>query len=1013
MLRCRQNYPAQIFSLNSALQSGRIVFFKGNPKYVEPVMNLQEFLKQQEAEGVTQEHQNHENYHGFNITDDQSIETARLGIREDLAANMERFHPHRKAGLQVLDSRITQRLREVVGRKMSLDRQKMGLLDKMWVGGKGFMRNCLSIVRPDNPYRQKAGFVTSLMASDVDNQLEKIYGHNLNIENVRVKLAQDVWDQLSPAHRALVSADLLARGVAIPAATGNVRPQVMQMAAADPDQLAEMRAALSIPSVGVFSPLALGENPLYPMTQEVLPDTPIDRLIGVRQIEALERKKLLSTTIYDTRRLQMFLDQMRNAHHDLHEQITKILDANALYPLENNPEAQALVAYLEYRWQRRGPDDLRAELKEIEEKLPLEAEKKHDDHGAKSDEHAKDEHGHDKKDEHGKKGEEHHDMTPDEHHLHKVKELMKQVKEQNAKLGALYNQADAQGAELYDLKKDLFHLAQPTVTTADGRGSKAANIDVGHKDLAAEITKTRSEKKRLRQEISTMEREYQNGSRELMDILHHKLPKLPEKKDHNDPYDQYREFSKKFGHHGSINALSTEEQLFGITDYPPPKVAVKKEETPIERPKTNLSELQDHIKAFKPSQMEVLEEEVKTNFHKLFKKKERVSPRRLLYLLKVGDLTRQGITNEEQRRKWAYLSANLAISSAADVQINRSTNLEVAEDLGDTFLTFRKFKRAGKWMKAKLNMKGMYEAEDVINYVAGFDKEFKMFRGMKKDITLAELRDLIDRNGGINPLKLVEFRTKLTEVLKSFEALSSQGKVQLYDRDAVSLEELDHKIDILGKQDLSDKFFQEIRDFKGSKAEAILKKMKEEETTILQEEKSLMEKLRDKGADWKRLFSRKALKHQYLEKIMEAREKMKKMNRQERKEMLQNDGLATAYDVLKTGIAAKEILDIGTAVGKWSWNGIKGGTHFTYDSGKGVLHSAWSNIAAPIGRNVVYKPAKFVLWDAPAWGLDKAAKLVGLPFRLVGKLVDTAWSFGKGGGGHGGGGGHAAPAAHH
>lgn len=992
----------------------RSVFFRDTTGKYKPLEGLYEFQQSQAAEGIKVEHRPFYNFHGLNISDNQALEGARLQIREDIERRIEYEKPlkgsgksgERKAGLQVLDERVTQQLRRVMARELNVERQKMGYVAKKWEIGKGFMRNVAEATKAiwvtnflSTPLRgalnvvglNKAAEALRIRNEDeVGAKVEEVYGPEVNVEERRIKLAQDVWSKVTnPAHRAAISTELLNRGVNIPAARGTIPGQILQLAEADAEQLMEMRVALSTAPNAVFPSIDLKNNPLFPMSEKEPPGHEIDRLIQLRQIEMRERTKLLSTTIYDPQRLQHFLDMMQVRHKGLHELLGKILKDHALHPLENHEEAQALVAYLEYRWQRRGPDDLKKELENIQKRLPDVHE---DHHGEKKDEH-KDAHGHKEESEAQK--------------LEKAKGSLKKMQDVSKLLKREYAQAASIGQAIYESKVELEKIRNAAATGGAG-GKKGESGPAVSKDKY--IEGLQDKKRELLLKIQDQEATFRDGSFEMLGVLNEMDSTTPIKPGKKPPAGDKRKLLFQFYTKlEPLKTYSTDEEVFGDTN--PVAGAAGKRTSAVSGSKYSQLITQD----FSDSQVTALQKEMDEHYSKKTHKKERLTPRQLLSLFKTNDLFRQGETNPEKAMRLGRAAANLMIADADHermLKVFRQTNQELSERLGATTLGSRRLHRLGKWLAAKTNTGGVYEAEDIINYISGFDKEFAMFKDMKRDITITEFRDLLEKHGGMDPLKLAEFAQKLIEVYHSFQVLNTDGKIELWENHAVDMEELIGMILTVSMVLRSEQMANKLRTMDGDPFENYIKETKTEETTALKQEKDLLGKLSDTFADWKQLFSKKVLKHKYLGQVKEAMEEMsaKNMNYKERKAFLAEKGLLTPFNALAKGIIADRAFDLGKSAAGWTWTKLKGGGKFTYETGADALGGAWRDVVKPIG-----KAGKFVLWDVPTaplrFGYHVTKKVVTFPFSLANRIFK--WAKGSPSAARGHGGGHAAASAHH
>jgi hypothetical protein len=923
--------------------------------YVEPNQNIEEYQQEQNVHAVEVDNLPIVNMQGlFVAANDNEVNNVLLGVREDLWANVERRYPGQTGAEAIIDHDINERLRKRMEREIGFERMQMPYWQRKYEAGTGFLRNIFSHVRRENS--DAAGV-----------RLENMYGANRNINQMRMFLANQVATGLTPAQMALISADLVVRGIPLPPPPppGLLARRIQQLANADDESLAGMRERFSPPAGNIFPAIPVGM--MFAPRNDVVPPTPIDRLIELARVESNSRRKTLSTYLYDHRRLHQFLDGMRNTNPAIFQQITDILEENALFPIENHPEAQALIAYLQARWQLRGPTDLATELNNIRTNLPMVDEKV----------------------EEGK------EPSEQLRQWQRIEEIIKNIQQRNAKLQAGYRKSATIGARMRNVNQQIANL--PPIP-AKGKDYPERGA------FRQQLITLEEERLKLYEEIVQMEGEHRSEATELNRTLFNTPGQaltwpVPAP---TDPTENLRNFFTAGppgvppppppGPPPTVLGLpdSTETQLFGDATYRDNTgVGVPPAPSPFRTFVSNNN--------YSDTRLRMMEREIRVGYRDFWRQRERVNPRQLLYLLKTGDLTRQGITNEEKRRQMAMLSANMSIVDAQNMQMFRSTNAEHAERLGGETLGMRWLNRTGKWLGAKLNVGGIYEARDIIDQLSGFDKDFRMFKGIPKDITLAEMRDLILRNGGLSQMKLLEFATKLKQVYEGFEMMNAEGKVELFDKDAIHMENLINLLMLVREEARSREFFAEVRGMQGNKADIILRKMRESENKARQEEKDLVGRLSDKFAEWKQLFSKNVLKDKFIEKCISARKeiKAKGMNTKQAETYLWENGLATAYNALKFGMAAKEAYDISKVAAGWSWDKLKGGANFSYDKGAGAVSSVWKKGVKPAGHHIFYRPAKFAV-DKGKAAVGFAARMATAPFRIAGAFGKSIWNYGKG-----------------
>lgn len=931
-----------------------------NTGIIKPVAGIGEHNREQETEAVRQMNTSHETFHGFNINNAQAVGVEQLGIREDLAANMNRRIPGRGHFEQIVDEDVTQTLRNtVVTREIDLRRQQMPWWRRKLAEAAGSFWNVLSVLALNNKN-----------ISAVGRQQERSYGINRffqapqTTEQKRLHVAQQVWNGLTPGNRAAVSGNLILRGVPLPPA-GPVNPQIQQMANADPQQLMEMRVALSTPAAPIFPPVDINNHPLFPRTrprgfdirtQPFGADMPwIDRLIELRNIEGNSRKKRLSSTVYDYRRLQNWYDGVQIGSPAIFHQIEEILEENGLFSIKDNPEALALLSHFEERWRRLGPVQIAAELTAIRNQLPTVPEQRQEGH----------------------------EPSENLRNQEKIKELYKSLNDNYKVLKDSYPEAPGIGVDIFNLRSEDSALATGGVTAKDRRAELGRNLTTRGNELVT-----------LRKKINKAETIYRDSASELLSILGASTGGIAA---------------------GSVTAAfnafnvqnfqsSTEADIFGhtTTNVPP---ALPTWTAPLGAGLPAVA-FRDHVMratpdGFSQRQMEQMSREINETYLPKFQPRKRLPPAELLIMLTTQDVTRAGITNPGMAYAIAYEKSNLNIAHAnpKNVQFRRSINLQLAHRLGEEVVGSRPIARIVKWLKAKKSGSEIFEIDEIIKYICGMDPELKIFIDIRPEITQAELRDLLDRNGCKDPKVLLKFRGMLREVSNSFETLDTEGKVKMYDALAVKLEAIHDVFEETEEQMYSEELYAKIPGMH-HKLDEILAEVTKNRLARKGDDE-IMKGLSEHSAEWKQFFSRKTLKEKTMDKIIVARLRMKKekMVSKRRKEFLENEGLATAYDVLKYGLAAKEALDVVGAVAGWTGHKLKGGAETVVETGAKAGRGIWNNVLYPIGKYGIYEPLKFAGWTVPKFVVYDAPKAIfTAPFKLVKKIFGGG---GKAAGGHG------------
>jgi hypothetical protein len=905
--------------------NSRLIYLQ-RTNYKKPLQGYEEFLGEQDTESVREQDRGFESFHGFNITGDQPLEDRRLGVREDIYNAIGRIQPGRNAGLRIIDERINRELRGRMTRERGLDKQRRGWFGSRWVAGAGFLENCRNLVRTNS----------GIISRNIENE----YGRNETFEGSSLFVAQQFLTTLTPAQTGQVENFLLTRGVmAPPIVPAGMNAVAVMLSSAEPEILHEMRTQLFF-----IPPRRL--DPIYPTNMPVPAGTLYDRLIEFRERLGSQKEKAYSTTVYDATRLDHFLVDLRRTQQAIFERLTnKILIPHALYPLERNPEAQTLVAYLEQRIHERGTADLDTELQNIEDNLPTVEEKR----------------------EEGK------EPSDELLQFERLQELTKSIQEIHSNLGDKYNEAESTGSQLWNLNRKEADL-RTTAQAMGGGGPGHQQVDIGLNAITQQTSALEKDKAKLQTEINNSERKFLQQSNELLAILNGRFA-IPAPA-HPDPYVNLRTFDGNFGAAAALH-VSNEVQLFG-ENYP---------DNPARNPRGQ-SQLEQRINTFTPSQMKDMGKEIKKEYHRRFKKKERIDCRQLMTLLKEGDYARQGVTNPELRRRRALEWTNIRIAKVGSLQMFRQTNQELAEYLGETTLGSRRLSRFLKRMRAqlthgslfgRLSKSGVLQASDVIDHVAGFDKDFHMFLGLPKDATLSEIRDRIETHGGITSPKLFEFSEKLKQAYLSFEMLNSAGKVELLDGDGMDMERLIENLLMIREELDCRQLFDGLRPGIDNKAEAMLKMIREHYEARRKDEIDILSRISPKNADWKQIFSRKYLKQKFLDSLKQLRKQKKdeKLSYGEFAEKLKEGGLTSAYDMLKYGLIADEGIEVGKKFAKWTGGkGKKAGEKLSR-----AKNWVWQKGLKPVGHYTLAVPAQ------------TAGKIIAAPFKLAHSMGKGAWNW--------------------
>ncbi|MCA9373960.1 hypothetical protein KC725_02250 [Candidatus Peregrinibacteria bacterium] len=1019
----------------------------------KPVLSHKEFLAEQSSEAANQEIIDEEVFHGFNIMRDpnfQALETARLGIRDSIADTIEQKYtekdddgkPISSAGEQIIDLSINERLRGILRENAAKERlsaskeeKEAGFFTpKKWkLKGMRNIRNIKSLFGSGADHSAqiirerfgdaesisgKAHYVAKRLRDELGDR-RSAFMDTLSSLSGNPRRPDDDPDQFfrslseaAPSHIMEAYKKTLPKNEKQPgfllfppmarkrpegalydyidlkrlsAQERNKRlsstlydPGRLQKVLNDVDFAPTIYKVLGKSALSFYNELKSLHDPQWLVALTVSEQDfsgaiksaskediqkVLIRLFKATQSSAamIDPKPRLGRialsfynelkSLYDPQWLAVrmasnedFIDVI-NDSLDQSSQITpllnEILGEDILYDLVENHESQALLAHVEYIIQKKGVRGLFQMLMEIKDNLPaVKEEQNNKDHTADEAEKQKEK-------------------------LGPIQKILDELGTIQGSLADNYIKAVSIGADLASSEKDLKTILEKGGIRTDSKGKV---VDIGQAKVREEIQKKRGKKAEMRGDIQSAERSMKLklknlfGQLEKFTLDKDSTPKLLELKNSLS---------------GLLDAKATEDdRIFGYQEGDDWK-----------GPKDN--PFKNSILGFDSSDFDAMKQEAADNIQSKMKPRTKLTARQLLFKLKEMDMEEKGVTNPGQRQRFALLSTNLMVADAQNKQLYRSTNMELAERLGDTFLGSRALARAGKWFRKNFWASSIYEASDVVNHVTGFDKELKMFRGMSPDITLAELRDLIERNGGISTAKLFEMISKLKEVFQSFELINSAGKVELYDNDAVTMEELIMKLQVLYEEYRTRQFFESVKDKDGSKAELILDLIKENRATVEEEEKGILEQVANKFADWKQWFSKNVLKREFHDKYVAAEEHLKKnkIRGAERQAYLEDQGLAGFVGVLGTGYAVAEAAGVAQKGLGWTWDKLRRGSGWSYGMGTALLAGAWRNILRPIGKYGIVKPAEYLIWKPTKWTAKTAGKIVAFPFVAAGNIV--------------------------
>ncbi len=924
---------------NAVISNSRLIWFVPKKDRSEPLQDQQHFLHGQSSEMVRQERQPRKEYEGAMDLGNQVVTNIWMGTNEAIHNAIGRYDdPNRPAEEKVMDLRVQHALRSSVAREMSLERQRRGTLGKIALKGWSGLRSIIGIFRENGDAvgrRMEELYGLQNPAAGVLGTVRNfVGGPNLQHEAIRLRLANDVLAPLNAAQQLQIQMYLIALGVVFPAgAPAGVNPQALQLSNATAHQLRQLRANVMNPGGGLIfqqPPIGLVDPTMPPEP----PATPLDRLIEMRSVELEERRDQNMTMVYDHRRLQQVLERLRviplppgaAPNTTIRELIDQILVDDSFYTIENSVDASALIKYLEEYAENRNdpaqpnfnrtPERLREVLMLIRGRLAPVVETR-------------------------QAGQE---PSPELQQVERIQELTRNVAEMHRNLSKLYTDADTSGANLYNLRRTLAGLPPPAAVPGGGV------IDTGYRETVAQINATDKEKTRLQAEINNLEKNYRQTRNELVVTLTGQTPANPVPN-----FVTYQAVAFAPGE-------STEEQLFGQTEPVIPLVAGPR---PPRGGPNPFSDFQVHLNTFTNTQMSNMTREINNEFIPLFRKREKITTRQLLFMLNETDFERRGNTNPESRKINAFKTMLEQVDEAEHgIRLARAENREHSERLGAETLGSRRLNRFKKWFLANFAKRNVYKAQDVITYVSGFDKSLYVFKDLPPDATLSEARDFIAKNK-IPEAKLKEFEEKLTQILESFELLNDGGKVELYDKDVKSMRSIIKNLQIVKRELRTGRYAETVRGMEGDRNALFLQRILDDQQADRNEVRGILELLGNNAsemAEWKREFAKDVLKDKYFDKLKQAYQYIKANNMKGKKaqDYLSSEGLMTAASVLSSAVQAYETYDMTKRVAGSAWGKIRGGTGFVYEGGANVVNKLWNRGLKPLGETFIVDPIKYV-----------------------------------------------------
>ncbi|MCC7197289.1 hypothetical protein IT413_03815 [Candidatus Peregrinibacteria bacterium] len=984
-------------------------------------LNMEEFRVTEALRRSGELAENVKERQGFLQLGDQATDRERLGVRREFS----------KVNAQLLDERVTQRfLKEVfpdeqkeeagmgVKRKINVPEEQLddgverGRLGKIFHLGKHAFKKLTNFISPK---------------TDPEKRFLEAFDDQKTIAGMSMRLANRALEDLNDAQRSIVQSSLQTLGVELPPVPANLPrgftpqtalryQQAVQLASARPWELAQMRdlAYQQDPNIlDHFVTRAVGlTHEIFARRAASPPLSPFDRLLQFKKIEGQERHEMVSSTVYDPQRLANFIRDLEHSNHDVHHLLLhEVLEHDALYKLEHNAEAMALVHYLESRMSDPNAPDLKPELEDLVKKLK--DIKIKESHG----------HGHDDHHEEGKE--------KPEDKKKKIEEANELLATKYSGLNDLYTEAATLGKELLEESMALAKYNQNLETILAAAATARANPAPGGnrggnnqqdssantvkdliKETKASITAKQAVKKQMFTSVREAETAFLKSATDLKKLLDDSkaLPAVATP----DPVSNLRVMITRIV--DTEPDRSKEKGVFGITNAEEAAAAIAEaarapaasrtadptgpsdDESPLRKI------FRDH---FKPENAKKAKKEVIDECLKVFKLKTQLKPYELLVELMRGEAVRVGIMDPAMAYADAEASADMLVDEAGVMlQVHRSTNLEhqqwLSKDHG-------KMSRAKQWVKDWYQNRKVYRGKDLINYIAGMDKNFSVFKDMPPDIQESDIIDRISRVGDIRSPEmyktLFDYSMRLRSSYLKFESAHHEGKIELDDRDAEAMEKLIRTLLKVRAVLRASARQEKVNTMHGNKAEIVLNMLREKYETQMKDERTIFQKVTDKLADWKNMFSKKFLKDKFLDKIHEKKKEAKAsgMSDGDFEHSIEESGLSTAYKALSTALAMKEAYDVAkvaAGVGKSALGAVA-------DKGGKVASVGVNKVAKPVVRHGIVRPIK--------WIGGTALKIAKAPFVLAGNIVGPMWKWaftpskagghggGHGGGGHGGG----------
>ena len=692
--------------------------------------------------------------------------------------------------------------------------------------GKGFLKQVGTLLAPDR--------IQPWFRSRAERIHDDLFGTERDPQLQRIHICRNIWRSLTPAQQVEVRAQLDAMVVTpLPGPRGPVRVEVYRLANATAQQLVQLRNQAQVGNVRVFPQQVQLSGREFEMADAPGEDRLIDHLIQHRRNENKRIKEMLSTSVYDSEELRLFLRELREAPlrlfyktdnqgrplpitpEDLHGEsvfglLNEILRNNALTPIKNNPTVQALLNKIRELYQQGDIDRVYDLLLKIRDSLPnVEPEKNASEESTEEDKDAE-----------------------------KQSSLGKKVAESKQNLQDHY--ADAQS--IYERLNSVLDNIQRTTGALGGGGSSR---DTGLGELQKQRDALMKEKTELLKKIRRAENELKKNVGEMTKLLG------------NTQVPGITNFS-------TSTANSTEQELFGISAAPGagPTPPVK-------------SALRDAIENLPDDKLD----EVGSA------KRQRLSPIQLLTRIHLQEeIENYGdhVTTDMMDRAKARAMSD--VTAVLNIPLDRAANRELSEGLDAS--NWQAFKKI--W-RAKVTSKTVYDSRKLLEGITREGSGLEKFGPLHPSMADEELHVWLNENPEMDTDGLNLYVHKIGEALKSFRY--DGGKVELLDSDAIELRRFIGRIQNIVKvrQLFASGFDARITADADVMAEN-MKHIDEFYTSDEEKEKGLWEQLKDKVGSVGQWVSNLLFKRKMSPFVKEVEEG--KMNARDAKSWLDEHGLA-------------------------------------------------------------------------------------------------------------------------